>query len=85
MNAAQLAQGLNLLGVAAAAQPEIQKRWDFEASLDRRRLTPAQVKKALAEGVVNDATGAPWTRDEALAYLIELGYSAGDADTFLNI
>lgn len=85
VDAAQLAEGFNLLGVEPAARGEIQKRWDYEATLDRKRLTPTQVKKALAEGVVNDATGAPWTRDDALAYLIELGYSAGDADTFLNI
>ena len=85
VNPAKLAEGFNLLGVAAPAQTEITARWDYEASLERKRLTPAQIKKALAEGVVNDATGVAWTRDEVLAYLIELGYSASDADTFLNI
>lgn len=85
VNPAKLAEGFNLLGVPQAAQQAITARWDYEASLERKRLTPAQIKKALAEGVINDATGVAWTRDEALAYLIELGYSAGDADTFLNI
>jgi hypothetical protein len=48
-------------------------------------LTPAQVKKAWNEGVINPATGVAWTEDEALAYLIELGFGADDAKTFLNI
>ena len=85
VDAATVAQGFGLIGVAPAAQTEILARWDFERDLERRRLTPAQVKKAQAEGVINPATGAAWTRDEAVAYLIELGYSPGDADTFLAI
>lgn len=84
-NAAEVAQGFSLLGIPAQAQSAITARWDYEAKLERKRLTPAQVKKAWSEGVINDATGVAWTRDEALAYLIQLGYSAGDADTFLNI
>lgn len=85
VDAPTVQQGFTLLGVAPAAQQQVLERWTFERGLERKRLTPAQVKKALNEGVHNDATGQPWTRDEALAYLIELGYSAGDADTFLNI
>lgn len=82
---ATVQQGFTLLGVPAAAQQEVLARWTFERDLERKRLTPTQVKKAWSEGVVNDATGVAWTRDEAVAYLIELGYSAADADTFLNI
>jgi hypothetical protein len=33
---------------------------------------------------VNPATGAPWTRDEALARLEAMGYSPADAETFLD-
>lgn len=82
---AQVQQGFTLLGVPVASQQAILDRWKFESGLERKRLTPAQVKKAWSEGVHNEATNQPWTRDEAVAYLIELGYSAGDADTFLNI
>lgn len=82
---ATVQQGFTLLGIPASAQTAVLERWKFEQGLDRKRLTPAQVKKAWSEGVHNDATGVPWTRDEAVAYLIELGYSAADADTFLNI
>jgi hypothetical protein len=85
VDAATVTQGFTLLGITPTAQTEILARWDYERDLDRKRLTPAQVKKALAEGVINQATLAAWTRDEALAYLIELGYSPGDADTFLAI
>jgi hypothetical protein len=82
---ATVQQGFSLLGVPQASQQAVLERWTFERNLERKRLTPAQVKKAWSEGVVNDATNVAWTRDEAVAYLIELGYSAADADTFLNI
>jgi hypothetical protein len=82
---AEVQQGFTLLGVDAAAQTAILDRWRFEQGIERKRLTPTQVKKALGEAVVNPATGAAWTQDEALAYLIELGYSASDARTFLAI
>lgn len=84
-DAATVQQGFTLLGIPAAAQQDVLARWRFEQGLDRKRLTPAQVKKAWSEGVINDATNAAWTRDEAVAYLKELGYSVTDADTFLNI
>lgn len=82
---AHVQQGFTLLGVPADVQPAILERWSFERDLERRRLTPAQVKKAWAEGVLNPSTGVAWTEDEAVAYLIELGMATGDARTFLNI
>ena len=85
VDATHVAQGFALLGVSPAAQQQVLDRWTFERELERRRLTPAQVKKAYAEAVVNPATNAAWTKDDALAYLIELGMSPNDAATFLEI
>ena len=82
---AEVQQGFTLLGVPAAAQQAVLDRWTFEQGIERKRLTPAQVKKAFGEGVTNPATGAAWTKDEAIAYLVELGYSVNDANTFLEI
>lgn len=59
--------------------------WQAERDLIRKQLTPAQIKKAYLKGSVNAATGNPWTQDEALAALIERGYSPTDAQSFLNI
>lgn len=82
---AEVQQGFTLLGVPAASQQAVLQRWTFEQGIERKRLTPAQVKKAYGEGVINPATGAAWTRDEALAYLVELGMGTNDANTFLDI
>lgn len=82
---AEVQQGMTLLGVPQASVQAILDRWTFEQGIERRRLTPAQVKKALGEQVTNPATGAAWTQDEAVAYLVELGFSVNDANTFLEI
>ena len=72
-------------GVPAASQAGVLSLWQAERDLIRKQLTPAQIKKGLAKGSRNAATGQPWTRDEALAALIERGYSATDANTYLDI
>jgi hypothetical protein len=76
---------LGTLGVTGTAQPQVLALWQAERELIRKQLTPAQVKKAYSEGVENPATGATWTRDDALAALIARGYSANDANTFLDL
>lgn len=76
---------LGTLGVAAAAIPQVLALWDAERALIRKRLTPAQIKKAYIEAVMNPDTGAPWTHDDALAALVSLGYSLADATTFLEL
>lgn len=76
---------LTAAGVTAAAVPQVLTLWGEERNLDRKPLSAAQVKKAWVEQVVNPDTGVAWTRDEALAYLIELGYSSVDASTFLEL
>jgi len=82
---AEATQALQVAGVQASAIPDVLTIWQAERALDRKPLSAAQVKKAWAEQVTNPDTGAPWTRDEAVAYLIELGYSASDAATFIEL
>jgi hypothetical protein len=73
------------LGIPATAQTEVLALWDAERVLTRKQLSAAQVKKAYSEGVLNPATGANWTKDEALAALISRGYNPNDAATFLEL
>lgn len=78
----------NALGVAGVTGPSITRIlgiWDAEKSLFRKQLTPAQVKKAYKKGSRNAATGQAWTRDEAIAALLELGYAPLVANDFLDI
>ena len=82
---ADATKALEAAGVGVAAIPAVLTLWQEEQSLVRKKLTAAQVKKAWSEAVVNPATGAAWTKDEATAYLIESGYSANDAATFLEL
>jgi hypothetical protein len=72
-------------GVAAGAVDDVLAVWNHERDLERKQLTPAQVKKAYTKGVTNAASGAVWTRDDALAALIGRGYSPADANTFLEL
>ena len=76
---------LGVADVAAAAIPTILTIWQAERDLDRKPLSPAQIKKAYGEAVLNPDTGAAWTRDDALAALIALGMSTADATTFLEL
>lgn len=82
---ATAADALPDAGVDAAAVPDVLDTWDREREIVRKQLTPAQLKKAFGEGVVNPDTGAAWTRDEVVAALIGRGYSPSDAATFLSI
>jgi hypothetical protein len=85
VEAADVTPGFDLLAIPAAAQTEILTLWDFERGLHRKQLTPAQVKKAYTKAEVNNATGAPWTQDEAVAALVAQGYSPENALNFLNL
>lgn len=76
---------LGTAGVASNSITTILGIWDAEKALFRKQLTPAQIKKAYAKKARNAATGQPWTRDEALAALIELGYAPLTANDFLDI
>ncbi len=76
-------EGFNVLGIPAAEQPRILELWRAERDLVRKQLTAAQVKKAYQKAVMNDATGAPWTRDDALNWLVTRGWERAEATTFL--
>ena len=81
---ADVRERLDLLAIPAVSQDEILKLWQSQRALIRAALTPKQIVAALREGVVNPATGAVWTRDEALAALLARGYDANDATTLLE-
>jgi hypothetical protein len=71
-------------GVSAAVVPKVLATWKHEREIQRQRLTATQVKKAYKKAVRNPTTGAAWTRDDALAELLSRGWSAQDANTFLD-
>jgi hypothetical protein len=75
---------LSAAGVAAAAVPAILTLWGHERSLVRKQLSPTQIRKALNLGVVNPASGAPWTIADAHAALLLRGYDDADATVFLQ-
>lgn len=76
---------LGAAGVAAAAIPTVLNIWQEERSLIRKSLTAANIKKAVTDGVTNPATGVAWTHAEAMAALLDLGYSNDDATTYLEL
>jgi hypothetical protein len=84
MTDAKVAEKLPQAGVSDASVPKVIAIWKHEREVVRQRLTAAQVKKAYTKAVRNPATGAPWTRDDALAELLSRGWSAQDANTFLD-
>jgi hypothetical protein len=75
---------LGQAGVPAAQRDDVLAVWKHERELDRGRLTAAQLRKAWAKNVPNPKTGVPWTRDEALAELLDRGWNQQDANTFLD-
>jgi hypothetical protein len=76
---------LSEAGVSPDSMQRVVVLWQFERELRRRTLTPAQIKRAFKKAAVHPFTGAPWTRDDALASLIALGYSAELANGYLDI
>jgi len=81
---AAVTPALTAAGVAGTAIPEVIALWQAERELVRKQLTATQLRKAWSRGVVNPATGAAWTQDEAIARLEAMGYSAADALTFME-
>lgn len=75
---------LAALAIPAGAQTEIVGLWDRVRTLIRAQLSPAQVKKAYAEQVLNPATNAPWSLGDAIQALRDRGYSENDARTLLS-
>jgi hypothetical protein len=82
--AATQAATLERAGVAAAAVPDVLAIWSAERDLVRAGLTAKQIVKAYGDGIHNPATGAAWTRDEAIARLLELGFDQADAEVLVD-
>ena len=76
---------LGAAGVTAGAERTVLTLWQHERELIRKQLTPAQIKKAYDKAAVNAATGARWTLNDAIAALVDRGYSVTDAQSYLNI
>jgi hypothetical protein len=76
---------LGAAGVAAAAAPQVLSTWQVERDLIRKGLSAANIKKAFHNGVDNPATGVAWTHADAMAALLELGYSQDAATTYLEL
>jgi hypothetical protein len=84
-SATEAKRKLGQAGVPVADRDAVIGVWTNERELVRKQLTPAQVKKAFAKPITNQATNAPWTRDDAIAALIERGYSPAEANEFLDL
>ena len=67
---------LGTIGVAADSIPKVLALWQAERELTRAGLSASQIKKAYTE--------ATFTKDEATARLVELGWSAADAGVYLG-
>lgn len=83
-DAAEVQPTFAALGIPTAAQSEVLASWDRTRALQRKQLTPAQLKKVYRNADTNPATGAAWTLDEVVARLVGMGYSYNDALTFLE-
>jgi hypothetical protein len=76
---------LEKAGVTAAAVPTVLDIWNAERDLIRARLQASDVRKAYQKQDENPATGAAWTRADAVAELLSLGWDNQDAEAYLNI
>jgi hypothetical protein len=85
ISAATATQALQRAGVDAATIPNVLSIWNEEKSLIRARLQASDVRKAYQKQDANPATNAAWTRAEAVAELLSLGWSNEDAEAYLNI
>jgi hypothetical protein len=75
---------LGVAGVPSAERDDVLKVWKAEREVVRSRLSAAQLKKAWSKSVPNPRTGVAWTREEALAELLDRGWNQQDANTFLD-
>lgn len=82
---AAAARALESAGVAAADVAAILAVWKAERELIRAQLSAADIRKAYQKVSVNVATGAGWTYDDAIAALMDRGWSMQQAQDYLNI
>lgn len=76
---------LQAAGVPAADIAAILTVWNAERDLIRAQLSPSDIRKAYQQGDVNAATGAVWTREDAFTALLDRGWRADDANSYLDI
>ena len=81
---ADVTAALTALAIDPASQTQIIDYWNLERGLIRKELTAKQIVKALGSGLVNPATGAPWTTPDAEAAIMQLGYDQADAQTLIQ-
>jgi len=84
-NVPEARANMTTLNIPGPDQTRILALWQAERNLIRKQLTPAQIKKAFAKAARNAATGATWTRAEAIAALVSEGYSVQTANDYLDI
>jgi hypothetical protein len=85
ISAATASTALGKAGVAAAAIPAVLAIWNEEKSLIRARLQASDIRKAYRKQDQNPKTSAAWTRAEAVAELLSLGWDNAGAEAYLNI
>lgn len=78
-------RALTAAGVDAADIPAILTIWQAERDLIRAQLSAADIRKAYQKNALNEATGAAWTVDDAQAALLDRGWSAQQAQDYLQI
>lgn len=72
-------------GVDQAAIPAILDIWRTERALVRATLSAADIRKAYQHTVINLATGAAWTDQEAIDALMARGWDPQEAAQYLDI
>lgn len=85
IDSATATSALGTAGIDPAAVSQVIATWDAERALIRAQLSPADIRKAFQQGDVNASTGAAWTQADALAALEARGWSAAEAQSYLNI
>lgn len=76
---------LSAAGVDAATIPAVINLWKTERDLIRKSLSATNIKKAWTEQTPDPTTGQPWTEQEAVNRLLELGYDSADATMYLTL
>jgi hypothetical protein len=76
IDSATATTALGAAGVSAGAISAVLSRWNEERSLIRKQLSPAQIKKALKDGL--------YTQTQAVDALLARGYDQADATILLE-
>lgn len=58
--------------------------WQSERELARQQMTPSVIVRGYKHSAINNATGAVWTKEEAIEALEKRGFKRDEADNFIN-